>query len=64
MSNAANPTKGSADRKDTSADQPNEDSLKAQTGDHVLFWSVVITGLLVLAGLAARGLGLLHWRGA
>lgn len=52
MSNAAHPTQGQADC---------EDNLAAQPRDIALFWSVVITGLIVIGALVARGFGLLPW---
>lgn len=73
MSQAANAQHGhckahdeSAAREDSTAasNQAEQDNLPTQPVDHVYFWSVVITGLVVLAGLTARAMGLLPWFGA
>lgn len=73
MSNAASAQHGhrkthneSAAHQDSTAasNQAEQDNLPTQPVDHVYFWSVVITGLAVLAGLSARAMGWLTWFGA
>ncbi len=46
-------------RQDSTAasNQAENDNLPTEPADNAYFWAVVITGLIVLAGLSARAMG-------